>query len=101
MKEGRSRTWRTEGGRKESRAEGRGSKDVAKAEAVMNSGGETPWMRSSLNSIDLNLLLGAVPIEIRGIKLGSARQVLRTIRYSNDASGLRNERLVSRKSDCW
>ncbi|OCL14982.1 hypothetical protein AOQ84DRAFT_279894, partial [Glonium stellatum] len=48
LKAGRSRTWRTEGGRKESRADGRGSKEVARAEAVMNSGRETLWMRFSL-----------------------------------------------------
>lgn len=59
-------------------------------------------MDAFLSQLDrFKLVAGAVPIEIRGIKLGSARQVLRMIRHSSDASSLRNERLVSRKSDCW
>lgn len=59
-------------------------------------------MDAFLSQLDrFKLVTGAVPIEIRGIKLGSARQVLRMIWYGNDADRLRNERLVGRMSDCW
>lgn len=59
-------------------------------------------MDAFLSQLDrFKLVAGAVPIEIRGIKLGSARQVLCMIQYGNDADSLRNERLVGRKSDCW
>lgn len=59
-------------------------------------------MDAFLSQLDkFKLVAGAVPIEIRGIKLGSARQVLRMIQYGNDADSLRNERFVGRKSDFW